>query len=436
MADKGLEERKAEAEARKAEADAKVAEAAALKAEREREEWESDLAKRARAAEQERIRAEAEEKVRRAGQSLGDALALQKLEADAKKSIAEADKATADAQRAQVSAFIPDFSKIEKGETTVTGDGTVLGSLLTPLAMEQAAKQVVGRLKLSERDRVLITTDADLASTDAVYVEVVTGLDLFTESAATLLGATPAEDRRRSSARDEQRRAAPAAVAGAIAAAVPGLISLFSANRTLSSANLTADTAAAVAAVAAHLTGRTTVQIDDFVVVQGGDVAAKEKALRQVRTQLVEHKLELEPPKKPVAEEQPLSVAAALIGQLITQIDAFLTSLHTSSGKRSPFAIAALRQQLHPSSEAGGPVFNKVLYIKASGATADKLLHDRPLWFKDKIQVIGSAAIVYWMMDTGTGNIIASGVGHGAVQIDGEIGDKLEFGKPYSLELT
>ena len=59
MADKGLEERKAEAEARKAEADAKVAEASALKAEREREEWESDLAKRARAAEQERIRAEA-----------------------------------------------------------------------------------------------------------------------------------------------------------------------------------------------------------------------------------------------------------------------------------------------------------------------------------------------------------------------------------------
>jgi hypothetical protein len=464
MSDKTPAERKAEAEARQAEAAARKAELAALKAEKEQAEWESELARQSRDAEHRKSIAEAEDKAREAGQTLSDELTEQKLEAEAKKAIAEADKAVFDAEHAQVSTLIPDFSKIETGETTVKGETPAFASQLGRMALEQAAKKVVGQLEISEDDRVLITTDPDLASTDVVHLEVVTGLDALTKAANDLLPL----------AEPDQARAfalAASPILAAIASAAPGLLSLFSANRTLSSFTMTADSKAAVAAVAAGLIPTTKVQIDDFRVVQGGQVGDKERALREARSMLVERKLELEQEKaqanktmktalQEIAElkkrlaglEQDCSeaeslrndigelqkavdsskesaadasVAVSLVSELITGIDTYLGSLHTipAGGKRSPFATAVLRQQLHSDDDAKR--FSKVLFIEASAGSVDQLLNDRPLWFKDKLHSIGSISITYWMIDTATSNIVNSGVASGMAQIRGKIGDRL-----------
>lgn len=94
-------------------------------------------------------------------------------EAEAKKAAADADKAAGDAARAQLTALIPDFSKVQVPETKLGGTQPLFGSLLAHRALEDAATALVSALqpKLSAGDgAVLVTNDADLASSDAAYL--------------------------------------------------------------------------------------------------------------------------------------------------------------------------------------------------------------------------------------------------------------------------
>lgn len=380
---------------RKEEAEAQQAESAANKAKEELEDWRSPLAKQAR-------------------------------EAARRQAIAEADKAVSDAQRAQISALVPDFSMIEKGETTVKGEQAVFGNLLVQKAMEKAAAKVSA--KVAEKfinhgnKSVLITTEADLASTDAIYLEVVTGLDTFIEDANKLL--TPSEDELDSS-NYESLDAGP--LLGSIASAVPGLLSLFSTNRTLSSFTTTVDTKAAVAGVASTLVADHSikVQLDDFRTTSlGGSVVNKEKELKDARINLIKHKLDIEIGLTQADKDQ--NVALDQISDLIKRIDAFIISLHTipSGGKRSPFGIAILRQHLHVS-ENGNIEFPMILFIEASAGTVDQLINNKPLLFNDNFHLIGSVAITYWLMDTKTSNVMASGVESDIYELYGKIGKRL-----------
>jgi hypothetical protein len=56
-------------------------------------------------------------------------------------------KATASAQQAQISAPIPDFSKVTPATTTIQGDQSLFGSVLARRALEKAMDTVAGTIE-------------------------------------------------------------------------------------------------------------------------------------------------------------------------------------------------------------------------------------------------------------------------------------------------
>lgn len=369
------------------------------------------------------------------GQSLSKELAKQKLEAEARKAIAEAKKAAAEADAARISALIPDFSNVDRGELEVSGDQAMLGSLLGHMALERAAKKVatskVGEeYVFSTKERVLVTSETDLASLDAVYLEVKNGLSALTSAAEKLL--------------DKTKEAIPPSsldlnsILLEITSVLPAMLSLFSAKRDLSSFKLTTDTTAATAAVTSALIEKKVyVQIDDFRIVPYGEIVFAEEFLRVKLSELVTRKIELEGKAQSIdstAEEQH-AIKILAIGELIKNIDAFFVSLHAipSGSKRSPFATAMLAQYLHSPEKMSSdtkneePKIDKVLFINAYAGSIDQLINDRPLFFNDKFHSIGTVSIAYWVIHPSDSYIKASGIATGIAEISGKIGGKLKF---------
>jgi hypothetical protein len=448
-------EREAKAKLEKAEADARNARATAEKAEQEQADWNTELARQQRDAEKRKAIAEAEKAARDAAQTLDPALERQKREAEAKKSVAEAEKATADARRAQISALVPDLSKVERGETTVTGSQPLFSSVLAHRALDGAVADLVERVlkAIPEGDTVLVTSDSDLATSDAAYLEVNSGLEQLIAAADEL------------KSQAEQR--AVGAIVGALAAAIPPVLSLLSAHRAVSSNPVTVDDTTATAVVAGGLTasGRT-IRLDDFRLVPTGRIVQRAKDLGERRSSLIELKLtkeqdrndleaqrvsadqrisELKKTLEGLEPESPegkrvrssleeegrnreevsvavkdLGVIIGLIDSLISSIDAFSTAIHAvpEGAKRSPLVSASLREEAHGEDST----FSRILFVKASAGSVDQVFSDRPLWSKDKFASIASVSVSYWMIDTATSDVLSAGLAKGSAMMSGSIG--------------
>lgn len=424
--------RQQKAEADKAVADARAAQTAADQAVTQYAEWSSPLAR-------------------------------QQREAQARQAVAQADQATASAQQAQISALIPDFSKVTPGTTTIQGQQPLFGSALARRALEKAMETVadkINRLVNDQKPSLLLTASADFATSDAAYGEVVGGLEELTAAAETMLKAAAPEPRPPGS------KFLPVAVAGAVASAVPPLLSLLAPQRTLSSFAISPDTTAAMSLLADHLTrAGLAVRIDDFRPVPQGRVHDLEVALRQKRAELVQKKLGRDgeriqadnerasqqaevdnltktldglTPSDPKyndlqtklqtaraardASADATAEAADDVGvmtDLQTSIDTFLTAIHTvpSNGTRSAYTLASLRQDLHIDDPA-----TRVVYISASGGSSDQLLEHRSFLFKDKFESIASVSVSYWVLEPENGTIIAAGNAGGTSRLKGSIG--------------
>jgi hypothetical protein len=425
--------RQQKAEADKAVADARAAQAAADQAVAQYAEWSSPLAR-------------------------------QQREAQARQAVAQADQATASAQQAQISALIPDFSKVTPGTTTIQGQQPLFGSALARLALEKAMETVarkIDRLVHDQKPLLLLTASADLATSDAAYGEVVGGLEELNAAADAILehaAALPGPP--------ESKVLPAAAVVGAIASAVPPLLSLLTPQRTLSSFAISPDTTAAMSLLADHLTrAGLAVRIDDFRPVPQGRVHDLEVALRQKRAELVQKKLGRDEeriqadnarasrqaevddltktldglaPSDPKyndlqtelqnamnardASANATAEAADDVGvmtDLQASIDTFLAAIHTvpANGTRSAYTLASLRQDLHVDDPA-----TRVVYISASGGSSDQLLEHRSFLFKDKFESIASVSVSYWVLDPGNGTIIAAGNAGGTSRLKGSIG--------------
>lgn len=403
------------------------------------------------------------------GVTLDPDLARRKAEAEANKIIAEAEKAIAEARAAQVAALIPDFSKVERGETTVAGEQPLFASVLAHEALGPAVGKLLNdvRTSLDNNDVVLITEDPDLASTDAAYAEVTSGIAQLIRAADNLLDTPQAEI----------FGAGAGAAVSAIAAAVPALVSVSSARRAVLSQTATIDATAALAATAsALLTTGCKVQIDDFRLIPQSGVFASEADLRRKRNELLGRKLELQAQQaeselertshqtrvdqlvklldKPhgetsaedrkrwetdipealkardlaAAQAQSASASAGAFDALVNGIDAFVTSLHAvpTGGKRSPIVLAALREQLRdPAGQI--PAFTKVLFVKAASGSANQVLDDKPLLFKDKLHVVAAVSLAYWLLDPVMSNIIDAGVATGSADLKIRVGSEFKI---------
>lgn len=454
---------KAVADARKSEADARSAEAKAITDERE-----------------------ATEK--------GSALAIQQRDAATRKATVEAEKATAAAQRDQVAALIPDFSKVQRGSLEVKGDQPLFGTALAQRALDAAAEtmaaQTTGVMPREGKWRLLITSDSELASSHAAYIDVVTGLDQLSDAADKLLGEEPPK---RPAPGSTQEFAWVAPVLGGIASAVPGLLSLFAAHRTITTATVTVDDLAAAAASAGALKRvekRGVVVHDDFRLLFRGVVHDNLAALSAKRQELVGHKIAWEADKarsntelseardrvkdlekqledakaadKPDLQtkleearrrvgplDEVVSAANVMIGlvdSVLSAIDTFVASLTAvpEGATCSPLALAAMREHLHdlptdkPTAKPSGGTdehkFTHVLLVKGNGGSAQQAVNDK-FWGDDKFAVVAMASITYMLLDTQNNHILAAGNAAGSVEGSGTIGDGFEAHlKAYPLD--
>jgi hypothetical protein len=388
-------EEKERADAAKAAAEARVAEAQATKSERELKEHDSDLAKAQR-------------------------------EAEAQKVTAEANKSVAEARQGQIASLLPDLSKVDRGSLEVKGEQTLFGSELAQRALLAAtnsvAKKVGQALGEDQSPRILVTGDAALATSDAVYQDVITGLEQLSSAAAKVIEETePAHG-------DQPPRFAaalfaPAAVIGGLSAALPGALSLLSAHRTISGAAATVEGIAATAAAAGSLKALTkaTVLHDDIRLLPNGVVRARLSHLDEQRQTLLERKIQLADKK----------VEAGLIDTILAAIESFTVSLRaTAAGAtRSPLATAALREQLHAETADGAKdagKFSHALFVQAAPGSAQQVVSDRPLWFKDKFFAIGLISVAYILIEVGGSEVLAAGSASGKATVGGKIGSEIE----------
>lgn len=376
--------------------------------------------------------------------------------AAARKETAEADEAAAAARRAQLTALVPDFSKVETGALDVKEDDSPLWSTyLLAYTLGIAARDVAGALPTTDAPRrILVTSNPDLASGDAVYLDVRTGLNELDDAAEKLITAVDAGDARTLGLALD--------AAGAVAAAVPAVLSLFAAKRTLSTAALTPTDVAACAAVAGALkVARTTDTIfhDDFRLVAGDTtISVLLESVADRQQQLVGRKITLGK-EKGTLEEQRVNAQAELdvlrkaatpdqaqidakskeiaelqrklsgvdgrlgmVASLLDAIAAYLTTIRTpAGGQRSPLATAALHAQLHVADTSG---FTHVLLVKAQAGQAQQELDDRPLWLRDKFSVTADVSLTYILIETKTSSIVAAGAKTASRTAHGSIGDK------------
>jgi hypothetical protein len=354
------EERQTEAEARKAEAEARKAEAEATKAEHENEEAEPPAARAEREAHH------------------------RKAEAEAMFGVAISQRALADAAAV-------------------------------------VARDVKGKLQGGDV-RLLVTADEQLATSDAAYVDVTTGLDQLTMAARKLLEALAAE---------EGELVAPVAAIGAIAAATPALVSLFAAKRTVTSSQITVSDLSAAAAAIGALRAQDDLGIvhDDVrLVPDQGKVQTFLSDFRDRRDELTEKKLKLEAQEAVALAATPddkqrgteLQMRLGLVDSVAQTMDAFLASLTAipQGATRSRLTQAILRQQLH---EAAADRFTHVLLVKSLGGALHEVEHNRPLWFKDRFTILAAVSLTYLLIATddsyalGGGTVAATATGHGTL---------------------
>lgn len=377
----------------------------------------------------------------------------QQREADSRKAIAEAQKATAAAQLEQVAALIPDLSKVERGTLELKGEQALFSAAL-------------GRGAL-----------------DAAYLDVATGVGQLLGAAGALL-----DDLSEARARERGAGFAAGPVLAAVAQAIPGPLSLFSAHRTMTSASVTSDDLSAAAAAAGALrsaVGDAVLVHDDFRLLSHGALHNKLGDLAGKRQQLSARKMALEDEKartgaqlsetrgsvedvKSALAEAEGDVAARLQDQLVAErkevanyeerlskaevrlglidsvsaaIDTFVASLTAApeGANRSPLALAVMRERHQAGGDAAGgrdeEALTHVLLVKGGIGSVEQTVDDKPFLFKDRFSAVATATITYMLLDTARNAIVAAGNPSGSTAAQGKIGGEFEVTvKPVQLE--
>jgi hypothetical protein len=459
--DADLQRRLDEAAAAKAEAEAAQAHAAAAKAEAEAAQARAAVTKaEAEAAQAEAAAAKTATDARHAEQDHDAPAAVRERDALAGKNAAEADAAAAAARREQLTALMPDFSKVEASTLDVKDGPPLWSTYLLGHALGAAAEEVAKSVQTKDGPvrRILVTSDPDLASSDTVYMDVKTGLKELFGAADTLLKAVDAP----MDARGLEPVGSALDAVSAVATAVPAVLSLFSAKRTLSTGEVTPTDLAASAAVAGEMkqaNANDTIVHDNFRLVPPDnaisilveEVAAGRQELvawkitlgdrkAGLQEQRVAVQAELDQLKKATAPDQTkidakseelaglqrqlssIDARLGMIESLLAAIDGYLTTIRTpAGGQRSPLATASLHAQLHAEGATG---FTHVLLVKAQAGQAQQELENRPLWWRDKFSVAVDVSLTHMLIETKASGIEAAGSKTVSRTAHGKIGDR------------
>ena len=338
-----------------------------------------------------------------------------------------AGKDAAAAQREQVSALVPDFGKVTRGGLTVTPGGQpTAGTGVAGEAFRDAAawvtKEVIHNIGADDWS-VLVTSDPDLVASDATYQDVKSGLGLMTRLARDVLASTEHEGEH-----VERFVGAASLAVGAVASALPGILSLLSAPRTVTTGTVEFDDIAAGAAVAGALKGRNPkrkVVHDSVRLAPGGGLLTAVERLQRRRHALVERQTALEarhPTSDGASASSGLAAAIALVTKTIESIDTYLGALHAppAGGGRSPLTDALLREGLHDGT------FQYVLLVKAQSASGMQMVKDN-LIRGDEFAVLAAASITWILLSLPSGEVLDAAVTTGTAQATGKIAESFSL---------
>ncbi len=344
-------------------------------------------------------------------------------EAERAMAIAEAEKTIAEARQSQLAALVPDLSDVDRGALEVKGESAVLGNLATHRALKLAAQKVDQKVKEGVDKIVLVTTADDTAASDIVYHQTLATLRHLTEQAEDLIPQHQLDDDTHEPQVGSalEADAGVTAAFGAVAAAVPSLLSTLSAKRTVSSSARTGSAMTAAVAVVGELSdnGRTKVWLENLRLVQHTKVLHDVIALDEMRGKLAR-----------VAESS--NESATTIKALLDQIAKFLTAIMAapSESSRSALMTSALHERIYhpsPGHDGSAPAFTHILWIQALNSSTSQVVDDRPLLFEDKVSILGSVSISWVLIDTSYGAVVSGGTANGTAQLSGTIGSKFTF---------
>jgi hypothetical protein len=339
---------------------------------------------------------------------------------------AQAEKSLMDSSSGQFAGAVPDLSKVNTGSATVDAGTQLFGSALALQALGQASRAAAADIAARIPDKgkyLLVTTEADLASTDAMYTQVENGLQQLLQAAQALtaLAAKESAPETAGAGATAHRESIVAAGVGIAAAALPAVVSLFSANRKISGASVSADDLQAVIGVAAAMTQQQPplkVLMDDFRIIdRTGRISDLLDRVNAERLALASRKADLTGSASP--ED---SRSLALVSQVASAIDAFLASILAVPGgaTRSAYTSAILRERLHDGS------IDCVVLVKGVGGSSAQVVNDKPLWFKDKFTTIASAGLSWLLVAVADGAVIAGGSKVSTLEVTGTIGDTIK----------
>lgn len=324
----------------------------------------------------------------------------------------------AEAQRAAAKDLVPDLSKVDRGSTTVPESSTMFEALLAGRALQDAASKLICAVKgdkgLGADYQVLVTTELDLTSRDADYVTMLEQLKLLRGLVDRFM---------KPDAEGAEAAFGPGAamsVAAAAAQVVPGLLSLLSAKRSVTSSSSSLDDHLVLMAVAGALAGA---DAKGLVVVEKAHLVDSEgephtswAALRVALGELEDFIGQLEGEEKPDAER--IANGKALLKSCQAASTAMV--IVPEGANASPLAIASIQDAIH-SDRFGG-----VLVVKGGAASATQLVNDRPLLLKDTVSIVSTATIAFLLINhRDGGRVLNGGLVHGMAQLRGKVGENL-----------
>jgi hypothetical protein len=238
--------------------------------------------------------AKAETEAKRAEQELGEwnsTLSRRRRDEESRSAIAKSQQEASEAQVTQFSQLIPDLSKVQAGETKISGDQVIQGSALALRALEKAAAEVAGDVVSAAGGAdctILVTSELDLAASDALFLDVRAGLEELEAASQALLAPKEAVT-------VSPFESLPVlGVAGALSAAIPSALSLLAARRSITAQAINSDDTSAAAAVAGALVSKGVIVLhDQFRVLAEGEIHRKLKRIRQDKQDLIKLKSEL-----------------------------------------------------------------------------------------------------------------------------------------------
>lgn len=337
--------------------------------------------------------------------------------------------------RTAVKEMTPDLSGVDRGSTTLPESGTIFQALLGGRALQGAASQVARSVKATCGDdyRVLVTTDLDLATRDSRYLSAGQQLRHLAGLVARFRALDPAGAPVEGTpmlklipglvggaALSAALAAGPAGAAATAAAAVlPGLLSLLSAKRTVSTSSATVDDTTAMTAVAGALAladPGAVVVVDQVRLLVPGAVAQAWSDLDTGCTELAAELDDME--QSDGADQERLAAGRQLLASCRVALAAMIDL--PEGGGPNVLTMATMQEALH------GDEFEAILVVKGAAASATQLVDDRPLRFADPLSIVSSATVSYLLVDHRNGSRVrAGGLAHGVAQIHGKIGDQL-----------